>query len=167
MPKVQIIQPKPQVTTEAPSRPKLRVCSYCRISSTHSEQETSFEAQKTYFTNYISNNPDWELVEIYADEESGTQAYNRENFMRMIKDCEAHKIDLILTKSISRWARNTLDSLRYIRLTKSLGIPIIFTKEGINTMDHGGELLVTIMCSIAQQESASIRKNVQIGVRYH
>ena len=167
MPKVQIIQPKPQVITEAPSRPKLRVCSYCRISSTHSEQETSFEAQKTYFTNYISNNPDWELVEIYADEESGTQAYNRENFMRMIKDCEAHKIDLILTKSISRWARNTLDSLKYIRLTKSLGIPIIFTKEGINTMDHGGELLVTIMSSIAQQESASISKNVQIGVRYH
>ena len=167
MPKVQIIQPKPQVTTEAPSRPKLRVCSYCRISSTHSEQETSFEAQKTYFTNYISNNPDWELVEIYADEESGTQAYNRENFMRMIKDCEAHKIDLILTKSISRWARNTLDSLKYIRLTKSLGIPIIFTKEGINTMDHGGELLVTVMSSIAQQESASISKNVQIGVRYH
>ena len=167
MPKVQIIQPKPQVTTEAPSMPTLRVCSYCRISSTHSEQETSFEAQKTYFTNYISNNPDWELVEIYADEESGTQAYNRENFMRMIKDCEAHKIDLILTKSISRWARNTLDSLKYIRLTKSLGIPIIFTKEGINTMDHGGELLVTIMSSIAQQESASISKNVQIGVRYH
>lgn len=167
MPKVQIIQPKPQVITEAPSRPKLRVCAYCRISSTHSEQETSFEAQKTYFTNYISNNPDWELVEIYADEESGTQAYNRENFMRMIKDCETHKIDLILTKSISRWARNTLDSLKYIRLTKSLGIPIIFTKEGINTMDHGGELLVTIMSSIAQQESASISKNVQIGVRYH
>ena len=167
MPRVQIIQPTQQVTTDAPSRPKLRVCAYCRISSTHTEQESSYEMQKTFFCNYISTNPDWELVEIYADEESGTQAYNRENFMRMIKDCEAHKIDLILTKSISRWARNTLDSLKYIRLTKSLGIPIIFTKEGINTMDHGGELLVTIMSSIAQQESASISKNVQIGVRYH
>lgn len=168
MPRVQIIQPSVQVnTTEQQDRPKMRVCAYCRVSTDHSDQETSYAAQKTFFENYIQSNPDWELVEIYADEESGTQVRNRENFMRMIRDCEAHKIDLVLTKSISRWARNTLDSLKYIRLLKSLEIPIIYTKEGINTMDHGGELLVTIMSSIAQQESASISKNVQIGVRYH
>ena len=168
MPRVQIIQPSVQVnTTEQPIRPKIRACAYCRVSTDHNDQETSYAAQKTYFENYINSNPDWELVEIYADEESGTQARNRANFMRMISDCEAHNIDLVLTKSISRWARNTLDSLKYIRLLKSLEIPIIFTKEGINTMDHGGELLVTIMSSIAQQESASISKNVQIGVRYH
>ena len=168
MPRVQIIQPSVQVNTpEQPIRPKIRACAYCRVSTDHNDQETSYAAQKTYFENYINSNPDWELVEIYADEESGTQARNRANFMRMISDCEAHNIDLVLTKSISRWARNTLDSLKYIRLLKSLEIPIIFTKEGINTMDHGGELLVTIMSSIAQQESASISKNVQIGVRYH
>ena len=168
MPRVQIIQPSVQVnTTEQPIRPKIRACAYCRVSTDHNDQETSYAAQKTYFENYINSNPDWELVEIYADEESGTQARNRAYFMRMISDCEAHNIDLVLTKSISRWARNTLDSLKYIRLLKSLEIPIIFTKEGINTMDHGGELLVTIMSSIAQQESASISKNVQIGVRYH
>ena len=85
----------------------------------------------------------------------------------MIADCEAGKIDMVLSKSISRWARNTLDSLKYIRKLKALEIPIFFTKESINTMDAGGEVLVTILASIAQQESASISQNVQIGVRYH
>ena len=102
-----------------------------------------------------------------CDEESGTRAAKRDNFMRMIGDCESGKVDMVLSKSISRWARNTLDSLKYIRKLKALEIPVIFTKEGINTMDSSGELLVTIMSSIAQQESASISQNVQIGVRYH
>ena len=167
MPTVEIIPPKAARPEPEVDKPKIRVAAYCRVSTDHSDQESSFSVQQTFFTKYINNNPDWELVEIYADEESGTRARNRENFMRMIGDCEGHKIDLVLTKSISRWARNTLDSLYYIRLLKALEIPIIFTKEGINTMDHGGELLVTIMSSIAQQESESISKNVQIGVRYH
>ena len=131
------------------------------------KKNETFEAQQTHFTNLISGNPGWELVGIYADEESGTRAQTRENFMRMIADCEAGKIDMVLSKSISRWARNTLDSLKYIRKLKALGIPIFFTKENINTMDAGGEVLVTILASIAQQESASISQNVQIGVRYH
>ena len=146
---------------------KVRVAAYCRVSTDHEDQETSFEAQQTHFQSLISSNPEWELVGIYADEESGTRAQKRENFMRMIADCEAGKIDMVLTKSISRWARNTLDSLKYIRKLKALEIPIYFTKEGINTMDAGGEVLVTILASIAQQESASISQNVQIGVRYH
>ncbi len=148
-------------------RNRIRVAAYCRVSTDHEDQETSFEAQQTHFTNLISGNPGWELVGIYADEESGTRAQKRENFMRMIADCEAGKIDMVLSKSISRWARNTLDSLKYIRKLKALEIPIFFTKESINTMDAGGEVLVTILASIAQQESASISQNVQIGVRYH
>lgn len=146
---------------------KKRVAAYCRVSTDHEDQETSFEAQQKHFKNLISENPAWELVGIYAEEESGTRAQKRENFMRMIRDCEGGKIDMVLTKSISRWARNTLDSLKYIRKLKALEIPIYFTKEGINTMDAGGEVLVTILASIAQQESASISQNVQIGVRYH
>ena len=135
-------------------RNRIRVAAYCRVSTDHEDQETSFEAQQTHFTNLISGNPGWELVGIYADEESGTRAQKRENFMRMIADCEAGKIDMVLSKSISRWARNTLDSLKYIRKLKALEIPIFFTKESINTMDAGGEVLVTILASIAQQESA-------------
>ena len=146
---------------------KKRVAAYCRVSTDHEDQETSFEAQQKHFNSMISEHPGWELVGIYADEESGTRAEKRENFIKMIGDCEAGRIDMILSKSISRWARNTLDSLQYIRKLKAMGIPVVFTKEGINTMDQSGEILVTIMSSLAQQESASISQNVQIGVRYH
>ena len=103
-------------------RNRIRVAAYCRVSTDHEDQETSFEAQQTHFTNLISGNPGWELVGIYADEESGIRAQKRENFMRMIADCEAGKIDMVLSKSISRWARNTLDSLKYIRKLKALEI---------------------------------------------
>lgn len=172
-PRVRVLQPSksPQAaqtqTAEPAQRPKIRVAAYARTSTDQADQETSFEAQQTHFRSVINENADWELVDIYADEESGTRAFKRENFMRMIRDCEDGKIDLILTKSISRWARNTLDSLKYIRKLKAMGIGIIFTKEGINTMDSSGEVLITIMSSIAQQESASISQNIQIGVRYH
>ena len=145
----------------------VRVAAYCRVSTDHEDQETSYEAQQSHFTRLIAETPGWELVDIYADEESGTRTAKRENFLRMIGDCEAGKVDLVLTKSISRFARNTLDCLQYIRKLKALNIPIIFTKENINTMDVKGELLTTIMASIAQQESASISQNVQMGVRYH
>ena len=157
----------PGVTQIQEVKPKLRTACYARVSTDHEDQESSFEAQKTHFKNMIDNNPEWELAGVYADEESGTQAYKRENFMRMIKDCEDGKIDLILTKSISRWARNTLDSLNYIRKLKRLGIPVIFFKECANTMESSGEMLITILSSIAQNESASISQNVQLGVRYH
>ena len=171
-PKVRVIkgtavQPARRTQPPEPQREKKRVCAYYRVSTDHEDQETSFEAQQKHFNSLISDNPSWELVGIYADEESGTRAQKRENFMRMIADCEAGKVDMVLSKSISRFARNTLDCLKYIRKLKALGIPIFFSKEGINTMDAGGEVLVTILASIAQQESASISQNVQIGVRYH
>ena len=144
---------RPHLTISAHAEPaRIRVAAYCRVSTDHEDQETSFEAQQTHFNTLISNNPSWEMVGIYADEESGTRALKRENFMRMIADCEAGAIDMVLTKSISRFARNTLDCLQYIRKLKSMNIPIFFTKENINTMDAGGEVLITIMASIAQQE---------------
>jgi len=147
---------------------KLRVGSYCRVSSKNPEQETSYESQVKHYREYIQAHPDWVLVDIYADDGlSGTNASKRDEFQRMIRDCERHKLDLILTKSISRFARNTLDCLKYIRLTKSLGIPIVFEKESINTMDERGELLISIMASIAQQESQSISQNVRLGIQYN
>ena len=146
---------------------KKRVAAYCRVSTDRVDQETSFEAQQSHFSSLIDQNPSWELVDIYADEESGIRTNRRDNFMRMVADCEANRIDMVLTKSISRFARNTLDCLEYIRKLKAMGIPILFTKEGINTMDAGGEVLITVLASIAQQESASISQNVQIGMRYH
>ncbi len=168
MGKVKVIEAKKLMSSvETAERAKKRVAAYCRVSTDHEDQESSFEAQQKYFTTLITGNPDWELADIYADEESGTSAWKRENFMRLIADCEKTAVDLVLSKSISRFARNTVDALQAIRKLKSLGIPIIFTKEGINTMDAGGEVLVTILASLAQQESASISQNVQIGVRYH
>ncbi|MBQ9685938.1 MAG: recombinase family protein [Oscillospiraceae bacterium] len=170
--RVQVLRPdqRPARRTIQPplaDHHRTRVAAYCRVSTDHEDQETSFEAQQTHFTNFINGNPEWEMVGIYADEESGVRANKRENFMRMIGDCESGKIDMVLSKSISRWARNTLDSLKYIRKLKALEIPVFFTKENINTMDAGGEVLTTILSSLAQQESASISQNVQIGVRYH
>ena len=147
---------------------KLRVAAYCRVSTDSEEQETSYEAQCRHYTEYISKNPEWEMAGIYADEGiSGTQAGKRPEFLRMIEDCEKGEIDFIITKSISRWARNTLDSLNYIRKLKDLGIPVLFEKENINTLDARGELLITIMSSIAQQESQSISQNVRMGIQYH
>ena len=148
-------------------RAKLRVAAYCRVSTDSEEQETSYEAQCRHYTDYITANPDWILAGIYADEGlSGTSTKRREQFNRMIADCEAGLIDMVITKSISRWARNTIDSLKNIRKLKDLGIPVLFEKENINTMDSKGEVLITIMSSIAQQESDSISKNVRMGIQY-
>ena len=148
--------------------PKLKVGAYCRVSTDNEDQETSYESQVKHYREYIQAHPGWVLVDIYADEGlSGTSAVRRENFRRMIKDCEDHKLDMILTKSISRFARNTLDCLNYIRKLKALGIAIVFEKESINTLDERGELLITIMASIAQQESQSISQNVRMGIQYN
>lgn len=109
------------------------------------------------YTEYIKKNPEWEFAGIYADDGiSGTNTKNREEFNRMIEDCEAGTIDMIITKSISRFARNTLDCLKYIRQLKEKNIPVFFEKEAINTMDAKGEVLLTIMASLAQQESQSL-----------
>lgn len=146
---------------------KTRVAAYCRVSTELEEQESSFEAQVAHYTEYINSNPDWVLAGIYADEGlSGLGTKKRDRFNAMIRDCDNGKIDMVITKSISRFARNTLDCLQYIRKLKGMNIPILFEKEGINTMDSSGELLITIMASIAQQESQSISQNVRMGHQY-
>ncbi len=145
---------------------KIRVAAYCRVSSDAEEQLNSFENQVEYYTNYIGNNASYELAGIYADEGiTGTNTKKRVEFKRMIADCEAKKIDLVITKSISRFARNTQDCLQYSRKLKNLGIGIIFEKEGINTLDATGELLFTILSSLAQDESRNISENCKWGIR--
>lgn len=147
--------------------PLLQVAAYCRVSTLLEEQESSYETQIRHYTGYITAHPGWALAGIYADEGlSGTQTSQRAEFNRMITDCTDGKIDLVITKSISRFARNTLDCLKYIRLLKSLDIAIYFEKENINTLDAKGEVLITIMASLAQQESQSISQNVSMGIRY-
>ena len=145
---------------------KLKVAAYARVSTDMEEQQTSFVSQQKYYLEKITSNPNWIFVEVYADEGiSGTQAYKRENFMRMINDAEKGKIDLILTKSISRFARNTLDTLKYVRLLKSNNIGIYFEEEHINTLEMAGELLLTVLSSVAQQESETISSHIKLGFK--
>lgn len=148
-------------------KPKLKVAAYCRVSTDSDEQATSYEAQVEHYTEYIQKKPEWEFAGIYADDGiSGTNTKKREEFNRMIEDCEAGNIDMIITKSISRFARNTLDCLKYIRQLKDKNIPVFFEKEAINTMDAKGEVLLTIMASLAQQESQSLSQNVKLGLQF-
>ena len=148
-------------------KPKLRVAAYCRVSTDSDEQATSYEAQIEHYTEYISKNPDWVLAGIFADDGiSGTNTKKRDEFNRMIDECHAGNIDMIITKSISRFARNTLDCLKFIRELKEINIPVFFEKESINTMDAKGEVLLTIMASLAQQESQSLSQNVKLGLQY-
>lgn len=164
-----IIPAKRQIgnTARQDKKPKLRVAAYCRVSTDSDEQATSYEAQVEHYTEYIQKNPDWEFAGIYADDGiSGTNTKRRDEFNRMIDDCKAGKIDMIITKSISRFARNTLDCLKYIRQLKDMNIPVLFEKESINTMDAKGEVLITIMASLAQQESQSLSQNVKLGLQY-
>ena len=145
---------------------KKRVAAYCRVSTDQEEQLSSYEAQVNYYTNYIENHPDYECAGIYADEGiSGTSTKKREQFNRMIEDCKAGKIDMIITKSISRFARNTLDCLNFVRLLKDLGIGVMFEKENIFTLDSKGEVLLSILSSLAQDESRSISENSTWGIR--
>lgn len=148
-------------------KPKLRVAAYCRVSTDSDEQATSYEAQVEHYTEFIQKNADWEFAGIYADDGiSGTNTKKREEFNRMIDDCKDGKIDMIITKSISRFARNTLDCLKYIRQLKDMNIPVQFEKESINTMDAKGEVLITIMASLAQQELQTLSQNVKLGLQY-
>ena len=142
------------------------MAAYCRVSTDQLEQLSSYEAQVNYYTNYINGHPDYECAGIYADGGiSGTNTKKREQFNKMIEDCKAGKIHMIITKSISRFARNTLDTLNYVRTLKELGIGVIFEKENINTLDSKGEVLLTILSSLAQDESRSISENSTWGIR--
>jgi len=147
-------------------RETLRVAAYCRVSTNNEDQLLSFDNQVQYYTEYIANKPNYTMAGIYADEGiSGVSTNRREQFKKMIKDCEDGKIDMVITKSISRFARNTQDCLQYSRKLKNLGIGIYFEKENINTLDAAGELLFTIMSSLAQEESRSISENCRWGIR--
>ena len=142
------------------------MAAYCRVSTDQEDQLHSFEAQVDYYTRYISDHPNYEMAGIYADEGiTGTNTKKREQFRRMISDCESGKIDMVITKSISRFARNTQDCLQYSRMLKNLGIGILFEKEHINTLDSSGELLFTILSSLAQDESRNISENCKWGIR--
>ena len=148
-------------------KPKLRVAAYCRVSTDSDEQAGSYETQVNHYTEYIGRNKEWELAGIYTDDGiSGTNTKKREGFNEMIDDCMAGKIDMVITKSISRFARNTIDCLKYVRQLKEKNIAIIFEKENINTLEASGELLLTIMASLAQQESASLSQNVKLGLQF-
>lgn len=148
------------------STKKRRVAGYARVSTDHEDQTTSYEAQVDYYTNYIKSRDDWEFAGLYSDEGiSATNTKHRDGFNQMISDAMAGKIDLIITKSVSRFARNTVDSLSTIRKLKEHNIECYFEKENIWTFDNKGELLLTIMSSLAQEESRSISENVTWGQR--
>jgi DNA invertase Pin-like site-specific DNA recombinase/DnaJ-domain-containing protein 1 len=143
-----------------------RVAAYARVSTDNEEQLSSYDAQVDYYTRHIQSNKDWDFVEVYTDEGiSATSTKNRDGFKRMIADALAGKIDLILTKSVSRFARNTVDSLTNVRLLKEKGVEVYFEKENIYTFDSKGELLITIISSLAQEESRGISENVTWGQR--
>ena len=164
-PRVTIIPPKISSETEKLLR-KLNVAAYARVYTDEEEQESSYEAQISYYTEKITANPEWKMAGIFADEGiTGTQAKKRPEFLKMIELCRKKKIDLILTKSVSRFARNTVDCLNYVRELKAIGIGIIFEKENINTLLVENEMLLTIMSCFAQAESESISKNVSWGIR--
>ena len=144
---------------------QLRVAAYCRVSTEQEEQQNSYQVQIDYYTDLINKNKEWELAGIFADEGiSGTQTKKRTEFNKMIRLCKQRKIDLVLCKSISRFARNTVDTLEYVRQLKDLGIGVIFEKENINTLTMTSEFMIALYGSFAQAESESISKNVSWGV---
>lgn len=158
------IHPLTHLPTSAPGR--RRVAGYARVSTDSDEQATSYEAQVDYYTRYIQSKPEWEFVAVYTDEGiSGLNTKKRNGFNRMVTDALAGNIDLIITKSVSRFARNTVDSLTTIRKLKEKGVECYFEKESIWTFDSKGELLITIMSSLAQEESRSISENITWGQR--
>ena len=156
----------PQTAVPIDARVKRKVAGYARVSTDHNEQLTSYEAQLDYYTTLIKGHDDWEFAGMYSDEGvTGTSTKKREGFQSMVSDALAGKIDLIITKSVSRFARNTVDSLSTIRHLKEHGTEVYFEKENIWTFDSKGELLITIMSSLAQEESRSISENVTWGHR--
>lgn len=160
------IPAKPQDEVAKAVQRQLRVAAYCRVSTDDKEQLTSYKAQKTYYTDHIMKNPEWTMAGIFADEGlSGTQTKKRDDFNRMMKQCRQKKIDLILVKSISRFARNTVDCLKYTRALRALGIGVYFEEQNINSLSPDSEFLITLHGAIAQNESENISKNVAWGKR--
>jgi len=163
-PNVTIIPAKAQTAENHGKYHQLRVAAYCRVSTEQEEQQNSYQVQIAYYTDLINKKKEWTLAGIFADEGiSGTQTKKRTEFNRMIRMCRNKKIDLVITKSISRFARNTVDCLEYVRQLKDLGIGVIFEKENINTMTMTSEFMIALYGSFAQAESESISKNVSWG----
>ncbi len=166
-PKITIIEPavkQAEASVQAAGQPKLKVAAYARVSTEQDEQQNSYEAQVNYYKQHIQGNPDWEFAGVFADEGiSGTSTKQRDGFNRMVGLALDGGIDLILTKSISRFARNTVDTLKTVRDLKAAGVEVIFEKENLHTMDPKCEVMLTIMSSLAQEESRSISENVRWG----
>ncbi|MBT9624391.1 recombinase family protein, partial [Ruminococcus bicirculans] len=161
---VTIIPAKVQTEINRDKYHQLRVAAYCRVSTEQEEQQNSYQVQIAYYTDLINRKKEWTLAGIFADEGiSGTQTKKRTEFNRMIRMCRNKKIDLVITKSISRFARNTVDCLEYVRQLKDLGIGVIFEKENINTLTMTSEFMIALYGSFAQAESESISKNVSWG----
>ena len=143
----------------------LRVCAYARVSTDSEEQLESYQSQVKYYTELINNNPEWQFIEVYADEAiTGTKTNKRTDFNRMINDCMNGEIDLVIVKSISRFARNTVDTLTHVRALKEKGVAVMFEEENINTLTMDGELLLTILSSVAQQEVQNVSEHVKRGL---
>ena len=167
-PRVIIIPAKPELAQEAAVKRQLRVAAYCRVSTEDEEQASSYEAQCQYYTDKIMSNKDWTMAGIFADEGiSGTSTKKRTEFLRMIRQCRQKKIDLILTKSIQRFARNTLDCINYTRILRQLGIGVLFEKENINSLPPDSEFMITMYGAMAQSESESISGNIRRGRQMH
>lgn len=159
MPQVQVIQPIQQ----QPKR--LRVAAYARVSSDSTDQLNSLSVQVDYYTHLIQENPNWDFAGIYADEGiTGTSTKHREQFNRLLDDCRAGLIDRVLVKSASRFARNTADALASVREMKSLGVTVVFEKEGFDTETANGEMILSMICAAAQEESLSISQNTKWGM---
>ena len=163
-PRVIIIPPKPELQQTTTVTKQLRVAAYCRVSTKEEEQASSYEAQCEYYTDKIMSNKEWTMAGIFADEGiTGTSTKKRTEFLRMIRQCKQKKIDLILTKSIQRFARNTLDCINYTRILRQLGIGVLFEKENINSLPPDSEFMITMYGAMAQSESESISGNVKWG----
>ena len=164
--KIIVIPAKNESPQEQAKKRNLRVAAYCRVSTGDEEQLTSYENQKAFYTEKIMKNPEWTMVDIFADEGiTGTSTCRRKDFLRMIRQCRQGKIDMILTKSVSRFARNTLDTISYTRELRSLGIAVIFEEQNINSIYPESEFLIALHAAFAQSESESISANVRWGKR--
>ena len=165
-PKVIVIPAKEESPQDQEKKKNLRVAAYCRVSTKKDEQLNSYENQKAYYTEKIMANPDWTMADIFADEGiTGTSACKRKDFLRMIRHCRQGKIDMILAKSVSRFARNTVDTLNYTRELRGMGIPVIFEEQNINSIYPESEFLIALHAAFAQSESESISANVRWGKR--
>ena len=163
-PKVIVIPAKEESPQDQEKKKNLRVAAYCRVSTKKDEQLNSYENQKAYYTEKIMANPDWTMADIFADEGiTGTSACKRKDFLRMIRHCRQGKIDMILAKSVSRFARNTVDTLNYTRELRGMGIPVIFEEQNINSIYPESEFLITIHGAFAQSESEGISSRVKWG----